>query len=110
MNMCTLTLKPFLGSLKTPEDKNSSYFFNRLDIFAVNFCNVCNMGCQINYVFMVLKLVRSLGSLKTPKTVKKRLTSVFLETVLRLNKSKMHFNHYKLLLFAYPFIKHYLCL
>ena len=30
---------------------------------------VCNMGCQISYVFMVLKLVRSLGSLKTPKTV-----------------------------------------
>ena len=28
-----LTLKPFLRSLKTPEDKNSSYFFNRLDIF-----------------------------------------------------------------------------
>ena len=41
-----LTLKPFLGSLKTPEDKNPSY-----------------------YVFMVLKLVRTLGSLKTPKTV-----------------------------------------
>ena len=27
------------------------------------------MGCQISNVFMVLKLVRSLGSLKTPKTV-----------------------------------------
>ncbi len=54
-----LTPKPFLGSLKTPEDKNPSYFFNRLNIFVVNF----------RYIFMVLKLVRSLGSLKTPKTV-----------------------------------------
>ncbi len=32
----TLTLKPYLGSLKTPEDQNASYFFNRLDVFAVN--------------------------------------------------------------------------
>ena len=27
------------------------------------------MGCQLSYVFMVWKLVRSLGFLKTPKTV-----------------------------------------
>ncbi len=27
-----LTLKPYLGSLKTPDDQNVSYFFNRLDV------------------------------------------------------------------------------
>ncbi len=36
---CCLTLKPYLGSLKTPEDQNASYLFNRLDVFAVNFHN-----------------------------------------------------------------------
>ncbi len=35
-NLIVLTLKPYLGSLKTPEDQNASYFFNRLDVFAVN--------------------------------------------------------------------------
>ena len=34
---CLLTFKPFLGSLKTPEDKKASYFCNQLDIYAANF-------------------------------------------------------------------------
>ncbi len=58
-----LTLKPYLGSLKTPDDQNTSYFFNRLDVFAVNFDN------EISSVFKVWKPVWTLGSLKTPNTV-----------------------------------------
>ncbi len=68
-----LTLKPYLGSLKTPDNQKASYFLNRLDVFAVNFHNpphyrpdVCYMGYEISYVFKVWKPV---WTLKTPNTV-----------------------------------------
>ena len=62
-----LTLKPYLRSLKTPEDQNASYFYNRLDVFAANFHNPPHY--EISYVFKVLKPVWTLGPLKTPNTV-----------------------------------------
>ncbi len=58
LNRSGLTLKPFLGSLKTPEEKSPSYF-----------SNVCNMhsnkilSIQQGKLIHGLKLVRSLGSL-----------------------------------------------
>ncbi len=82
-----LTLKPFLGSLKTPEDKNPSYFLMVLKLVrslgslktpkTVNVSifgngskvcsNVCNMGCQISYGFMLWKSMTTLGSKRTPE-------------------------------------------
>ena len=51
MTTLVLTLKPYLGSLKTPEDRNESYFL---------------IGWMY---FKVLKPVWTLGSLKAPNTV-----------------------------------------
>ncbi len=68
-----LTLKPYFGSLKTPDDQNVSYFFNRLDVFAVNFHNpphyhYFSESYERSHVFKVWKPVWTLGSLKTRNT------------------------------------------